>query len=84
MDFSKTYNNYYLDLDQVLKLDNETLKHVINLYENAILHFNTESNKSGNSFFKTLYVSGYIKNFDDFDRNNKIEEILNKDEKNDD
>lgn len=83
MDFSKIYNNYYLDLDQVFELDKEILKQVITLYETSISHFNTNCDKAGNSLFKTLYASGYIKNFDEFDRNKKLEEILNKDEKND-
>lgn len=83
MDFAKIYDNYYLDLDKVLKLNKEKTQHVINMYESAITNFDTGLLKAGNSFFKTLYTSEYIKNFDDFDRNKKLTEILNKDKEND-
>lgn len=76
MDYSKTYQDYFLNLKKVDEIkDNEDRKYIRELYNDALQRFSCGERKMANSFFKTLFVGGYISNYQTYDRNKKIDQI---------
>ena len=64
--------NYYLDLDKVFKLKEESIKYIQSLYDNMLL-FNFDGRQEiAKSYFNTLSQSGYLTNI----RNKKLDELL--------
>ena len=66
-------DNYYLDLIKINKLDQEDRNRIYEMYRDMIFSFEENRLKVANSFFITLYHSGYLINV----RDEKIEELLN-------
>ena len=66
-------DNYYLDLIKINKLEQEERNRIYEMYRDMIFSFEENRLKVANSFFITLYHSGYLINV----RDEKIEELLN-------
>ena len=66
-------DNYYLDLIKTNKLEQEERNRIYEMYRDMIFSFEENRLKVANSFFITLYHSGYLINV----RDEKIEELLN-------
>ena len=66
-------DNYYLDLIKINKLGKEERNRIYEMYRDMIFSFEENRLKVANSFFITLYHSGYLINV----RDEKIEELLN-------
>ena len=65
-------DNYYLNLDKVNTLEKEERIRIFDLYRDMIYYFEEIRNIVANSFFTTLFHSGYLIDV----RNEKIEELL--------
>ena len=65
-------DNYYLNLDKVNTLEKEERIRIFDLYRDMIYSFEEKRNIVANSFFTTLFYSGYLIDV----RNEKIEELL--------
>ena len=65
-------DNYYLDLIKINKLEQEERNRIYEMYRDMIFSFEENRLKVANSFFITLYHSGYLINV----RDEKIEELL--------
>jgi hypothetical protein len=65
-------DNYYLNLDKVNTLEKEEKIRIFDLYRDMIYSFEDKRNIVANSFFTTLFHSGYLIDV----RNEKIEELL--------
>jgi hypothetical protein len=65
-------DNYYLNLDKVNTLEKEERIRIFDLYRDMIYSFEEKRNIVANSFFTTLFHSGYLIDV----RNEKIEELL--------
>jgi predicted RNA-binding protein associated with RNAse of E/G family len=68
-------DNYYLDLGKVRTLEKEERIRIFDLYRDMIHSYEEKRNIVANSFFTTLYYSGYLVDV----RNEKIEELLDDD-----
>ncbi len=66
-------DNYYLDLIKINKLEQEERNRIYEMYRDMIFSFEENRLKVANSFFITLYHSGYLIDV----RDEKIEELLN-------
>jgi len=67
------FDNYYLDLKKVSKIDSEEERKQIHRYYTDMLHYFTDKRDSmGLSIFNTLSESGYLKEI----RSKKIDQIL--------
>jgi len=67
------YENYYLDIDKVSKLNTEDDKRQIHDYYRDMLHsFSDSRTGMATSLFNTLFNNGYLKEV----RSEKIEKIL--------
>ena len=62
-------DNYYLNLDKVNTLEKEERIRIFDLYRDMIYSFEEKRNIVANSFFTTLFHSGYLIDV----RNEKIE-----------
>jgi hypothetical protein len=65
-------DNYYLNIDKVNTLEKEERIRIFDLYRDMIYSFEEKRNIVANSFFTTLFHSGYLVDV----RNEKIEELL--------
>ena len=65
-------DNYYLNLDKVNTLEKEERIRIFDIYRDMIYSFEDKRNIVANSFFTTLFHSGYLIDV----RNEKIEELL--------
>lgn len=68
-------DNYYLDLGKVRTLEKEERIRIFDLYRDMIYSYEEKRNIVANSFFTTLYHSGYLVDV----RNEKIGELLDDD-----
>lgn len=66
-------DNYYLDLIKLNELEKDERDRIHEMYRDMIFSFEENRLKIANSFFITLYHSGYLVDV----RNEKIEELLN-------
>ena len=66
-------DNYYLDLVKINQLEKEERIRIFDLYRDMIYSYEEKRNIVANSFFTTLYHSGYLIDV----RDEKIEELLN-------
>jgi len=66
-------DNYYLDLTKVNLLKKEERSRIYDMYRDMIFSYEEKRNLVANSFFLTLFHSGYLIDV----RNEKIEELLN-------
>ena len=67
------YENYYLDIDKVSKLNTEDDRKQIHDYYRDMLHcFSDKRDLMAMSLFNTLFNNGYLKEV----RSEKIEKIL--------
>lgn len=65
-------NNYYLNLDKINTLTEDKQKPIYDLYRDMIFNYAEKRPMIGDSFFNTLFHSGYLVDI----RQQKIEEIL--------
>lgn len=63
MDYSKTYQNYYLNLSNLSNKQKEK-EFIQDLYRDSLIHFSQSEDKIGNSMFKKLIANEYVLNFD--------------------
>ena len=66
-------DNYYLDLTKVNLLKKEERSRIYDMYRDMIFSYEEKRNVVANSFFQTLFHSGYLIDV----RDEKIEELLN-------
>ena len=66
-------DNYYLDLVKVNLLKKEERSRIYDMYRDMIFSYEEKRNVVANSFFMTLFHSGYLVDV----RDEKIEELLN-------
>jgi hypothetical protein len=66
------YENYYLDLDKISKLNTEDEKKAIHDYYRDMLLSFSDNKTMSSSLFNTLFNNGYLKEV----RIEKIEKIL--------
>lgn len=67
------YNNYYLDLNRIIKLKSKREREQIHRYYMDMMHcFIDKRTEMGISIFNTLNQAGYLKEI----RSEKIEKIL--------
>ncbi len=70
-------SDYYLDLDKLKELSQDDQK-LINNYYIDMLNWNYEQRfESANSVFNTLSMSGFLKNKNQEDRDEKIGTLIN-------
>jgi hypothetical protein len=66
------YENYYLDLDKISKLNTEDEKKAIHDYYRDMLLSFSDNKTMSSSLFNTLFNNGYLKEV----RSEKIDKIL--------
>ena len=64
--------NYYLDINKVQLLEKEERNRVHEMYRDMLYSYQDQRDMIGDSYFNTLYRSGYLVDI----RDEKIEEIL--------
>jgi hypothetical protein len=67
--------NYYLNLDKLDKLEGEEKNRIWEIYRDMIYSYEEKRLSIANSFFNTLYYSGYLCDM----RDKKISQILDED-----
>lgn len=70
------FSDYYLDMNLVFKLDKDQASLIVDFY-NRMLDIYPHDKESSTSFFNTLVKSGYLKNKNEEERDEKIGDLIN-------
>lgn len=70
------FDEYYLDMNLVFKLDKDQANLIVEFY-NRMMDIYPHDIKSSTSFFNTLIKGGYLKNKNAEERDEKLGDLIN-------
>lgn len=73
--FKNNYQDYYLDLEILSKKDKHIYEKINDYYREALSLYEQSFHASADSYYKSLIMSGYLKNYDQNVRGDKIKKV---------